>query len=78
MILKLTRKKTLSSLDCKSKYYVALEFSKTEESKILIALSGPPDWHLIHFAWDKARCLGSVSVKAQENMKFTHCFFHPK
>lgn len=29
----------LSTIDCKSRYYVSLDFSKTEESKYLVALS---------------------------------------
>ena len=76
-------RKTLSTTDCKASHYVSLDFNRNpnEESKYLIALSGPPDWMLIHWAWDKGKCLGSVSVKDKvniDNLKFYHCFFHPK
>jgi hypothetical protein len=46
-----------------------------------ITKSAPPDQLLIHWAWDKSKCLGSTLVnnKVQgDNMRFYHCFYHPK
>lgn len=36
---------------------------------------------LIYWAWDKGKCLGSISVNNKvtgDNMKFYHIFYHPK
>ncbi|EGR31811.1 WD repeat protein [Ichthyophthirius multifiliis] len=71
------KRKTITSQDCKARAYVCLDFHKTDE-KLLIALSGQPDWQLIYFQWDKQKVISSVSLKIVENMRYSFCFFHPK
>ncbi|CAD8184061.1 unnamed protein product [Paramecium octaurelia] len=81
VILDLNTRKTkiLSTTDCKSRYYVSLDFSRTEESKYLVALSAPPEQMLIHWAWDKSKCLGSTIINAKgDSIKFHQVFYHPK
>ena len=75
--MKPDRKKTLTTLDCKSHSYICIDFHKNDE-KYIIALSGPPDWQLIYFQWDKQKVISSVSLKISENMRYSYCFFHPK
>ena len=70
------KKKTISSYESASTFYASLCFHPKEESKYLISLSGPPDWNLILWDWNKCQCLGIYKIGGQFNLY--HCFYHPK
>ncbi|EAR92035.2 WD40 domain protein (macronuclear) [Tetrahymena thermophila SB210] len=72
-------KRIITTLDCKSRHYVALDFNKINEKRI-VALSCAPDWQLIYFQLDKQKTviINQVPLKVGDNMRYTHCFFHPK
>jgi len=53
------RRKVLN-FETESKSYVCMGFS--QETKFLLTQTGPPDWYLIYWAWDKARPLAVVKI----------------
>eukprot|EP00397_Hematodinium_sp_SG-2012_P002542 GEMP01002549.1.p1 GENE.GEMP01002549.1~~GEMP01002549.1.p1 ORF type:complete len:1215 (+),score=317.57 GEMP01002549.1:306-3950(+) len=66
------RRKVLN-FEFEARSYVCMAFS--QETKFLITQSGPPDWHLIYWAWDKARPLAALKL-AQGNIR--ECSISPQ
>ncbi|EGR31777.1 WD repeat protein [Ichthyophthirius multifiliis] len=73
------KRKIITTQDCKSSSYIALDFSKSDETKYLIALSSLPDCQLFYIQWNKQKIISSVQIKQMSiNLKFINIFFHPK
>ena len=63
------RVKTLQSFDVKqSSTIVSIDFSRTAEHKYLIALSGAPEYQLLHFDWNKSRQLSITPIKVAHEL----------
>lgn len=43
--------------------FISMEFSS--DGKFLIALTGGPNWSLLHFPWEKGKCTASISIQCE-------------
>eukprot|EP00944_MAST-04C_sp_MAST-4C-sp1_P009277 g9277.t1 len=58
----LKRRKNFSSPDVSSKTFVSMCFSA--DNKLLITQSGPPDWCLMAWQWEKSKALAMTKIQA--------------
>ncbi|KND04574.1 uncharacterized protein SPPG_00295 [Spizellomyces punctatus DAOM BR117] len=56
----LRRRKTLSPQDTEGKDFVSIAFSS--DAKYILTQTGPPDWTLYYWSWEKAKMMASVKT----------------
>ncbi|PFH36656.1 WD domain, G-beta repeat-containing protein [Besnoitia besnoiti] len=69
------RKKSLAFVECASTSFVSLAFSS--DTKLLLALGGPPDWCLVYWAWEKPKVLASYKINIPSKVRHCECSFNP-
>ncbi|CBZ50930.1 putative WD domain, G-beta repeat-containing protein [Neospora caninum Liverpool] len=69
------RKKSLAFVECISNSFVSLAFSA--DTKMLLALGGPPDWCLVYWAWEKPKVLASYKINGPSKIRYCECSFNP-
>ncbi|PHJ15181.1 wd g-beta repeat-containing protein, partial [Cystoisospora suis] len=69
------RKKSLAFVECASNTFVSLAFST--DSKMLLALGGPPDWCLVYWAWEKPKVIASYKIAFPNKVHYCDCSFNP-
>ncbi|KFH01430.1 WD domain, G-beta repeat-containing protein [Toxoplasma gondii VAND] len=69
------RKKSLAFVDCLSNNFVSLAFST--DTKMLLALGGPPDWCLVYWAWEKPKVVASYKFNNPSQIRYCDCSFNP-
>ncbi|KAI8825817.1 WD40-repeat-containing domain protein [Fimicolochytrium jonesii] len=60
----LRRRKTLQSTDTESKDFVCVAFSA--DAKYILTQTGPPDWTLYYWSWEKVKVMASVRTTSQQ------------
>lgn len=63
-LITLKAKKTMAFSDCQSTRFVSAAFSG--DGRLLLTLSGPPDWQLVYWVWEKASVLAACKARLLE------------
>jgi len=71
------RRKVLTSTEFSAQEFVSVNFAPSNEKSMLVTLTSEPDFMVIIWIWDKAKCFSQQKIGGVSgHMSATQCSFH--